>query len=150
MGCGPLLAWDRAGGHCVQCHQIPGQGTGQVQGSLWPQQWPTAGPGRLCEGQAAPSLVPTICRGGVRDGFRVLSHSCLVAGTLCVHRCRKKGGQLGGGDHPKRRRSRGMQFRKEPCWACPAGYNGRVREASLGADARTFSEITGKGGKATT
>lgn len=62
----------------------------------------------------------------------------------CVHRCRKKrGGQLGGGYHPKCRRSRGMQFRKEPCWACPAGDSGRVRGASLEADACTPSEITG-------
>ena len=78
----------------------------------------------------------------------MLSRGCLAAGTLYVHRCRKKkGGQLGGGDHPKCRRSRGMQFRKEQCWACPVGDNGRVREASLGADACTPSEITGNGGK---
>ena len=95
MGCGPLLAWDRVGGHCIQCHQIPGQGIGQVQGSLWPQQWPTAGPGRLREGQAVPSLAPAICRGGVRDGFHVLTHSCLAAGMLCAQMQEEEGRSAG-------------------------------------------------------
>lgn len=70
-----------------------------------------------------------------------------------MHSCTqgKREGQLGGGDHPKRRMPREMQFRKEPRPACPTGH-GRQREegSAWGLTPQIPSEITGNDGKTTT
>lgn len=40
-----FLVWDRLSNPCFQGHLIPAHGICQMQGTRWPQQWPTAGLG---------------------------------------------------------------------------------------------------------
>lgn len=70
-----------------------------------------------------------------------------------MHSCRKKKeGQLGAGGHSNEtQKVQEMQFRKEPCLACPAREAGRVRKGpAWGLMPHSPSEITGNDGKTTT